>query len=649
MSAIISNSITQGLTLTSNPVTITGSGSVVVTSGDAITAPGTNAPAAGWAIANQGSITASGATTNGINLSGGGTIGNSGVINGYDNGINVTGGVVSVTNTGTIDSSPTKIVANAPNYKYDGVFLGNGGLVTNTGGTIYGGISGVDISGGAGTVNNTGLIDTTTLQGNGVGLENGGVVNNSGSTGIYGDFSGVSVYNQVGVITNSAMISAVGLSGDAIYLGAGGTVTNLAQGTITGTYDGIAAYGSATVTNAGYIYGYDVGVVLQGGGMVTNLAGGTIEADTTGVNILAGGTLVNAGAIVAQAASGTAVSFATGQANRLVVDGGATFAGAVTGGGAGSVLELGTEPSGTQASLAGIGSQITGFSTITFDSGDSWSLSGGFAGFNGDTIQNFAAGDTILLTGVTSASSSVSAGTLTLTSGGATDTLNFGALANSLQVLSGASGVTISLVPCFVSGTRIATPEGEKAVEDLQVQDLVLTLRGDSLPIIWKGQRHVNCARHPKPEEVWPYIIEAGAFGPSVPCRDLMLSPDHAVLVQGVLIPVKYLGNGRTVRQIEMDEVTYHHFELPRHAAILAERLPAESYLDTGDRETLGLRRDYEMAVSERDVQMVRDALACAPLRIVGPEVELVRSHLARRAQMLLSVEGGEAAEEKAA
>ncbi|GAB0113051.1 Hint domain-containing protein [Acidisoma sp. C75] len=633
MSETISNSITQGTTLTSNPVLITSTGSVIVSNADAITAPGTTAPS-GWTITNQGTVVASGATHNGINLSGGGSITNSGTISGYLNGINVAGGIATVTNTGTIDSSPTKIVANTPNYKYDGIFLANGGLVTNTSGTIYGGISGVDISGGSGTVNNTGLIDTTTLQGNGVGLEKGGTVINAGSNGIYGDFSGVSIYGGPGVITNSAMISAVGLSGDGAYLGGGGSVTNLVHGSITGTYEGVVGGSSAalTVTNSGYIYGYDVGADLQGGGMITNLAGGKIEAKTTAIKLLAAGTVVTDGAIIAQAGTGTAIGFASGQTNLLLVESGATFAGLVTGGGAGSTLELGAVASGSTASLSGIGSQITGFNTITFDSGDSWSLSGSFTSFNGDTVQGLAAGDTIVMTGVTTVTASVSGGVLSLTSGTTTDTLTLGAAATTVQVQTVSGGIALTL-PCFAAGTRITTPEGPKPVEDLAEGDRVVTLRGDTLPIIWKGQRQVDCASHPRPEEVQPFVIEAGAFGPAVPVRDLLLSPDHAVLVQGVLIPVKYLANGRTVRQLPIDDVTYHHIELPRHAAILAEGLPAESYLDTGDRAQLGLARDYARATTDRDIQMLRDALACAPLRITGPEVEMVRRHLARRAE----------------
>jgi hypothetical protein len=71
----------------------------------------------------------------------------------------------------------------------------------------------------------------------------------------------------------------------------------------------------------------------------------------------------------------------------------------------------------------------------------------------------------------------------------------------------------------------------------------------------------------------------AGAFGRSKPSQDLWLSPDHAVYVEVVLLPVKHLINGSSSTQVPVDSVTYFHVELRRHDVILANGLPAESYL----------------------------------------------------------------------
>lgn len=642
MSDTISTAITQGITLSANPTTITGTGSVTAATGVAITGPADGStPITGWTLSNEGSVSATAATANGIDLAGGGSITNAGVIAGYNNGVDVGSGFAMLTNTGTIDSSPTKIVSGAPNNVYDGVYLADGGSVTNSGtGTIFGGTGGIDIAGASGTVTNTGSILTTTLQGNGVALENGGTVTNSGSGSLYGDFSGVSIYGGIGLVTNSATIGAIGLNSYGIYLGAGGTVTNTAGGSVIGSYGGIATgVAAATISNAGYVYGATTAINAGAGGIVTNMAGAEILSLTTAVS-MNGGTVINAGTIDASSTGGVAVSLAGGVAERLVVEAGATFVGAVTGGGAGSVLELGAEPTGTTGTLAGIGGQITAFDSITFDSGDTWSVAGTIAAFNGDIVAGFTTGDSIVLDGVTGLSSSFDAqtGTLSLVNGATTDTISFsGTLQGSLTATVSGANTMITLVPCFAAGTRIATPQGEQPVEALQPGDTVVTVLGEVLPIIWIGQRQINCDSYPHPDRVHPVLIQAHAFAEGAPHRDLLLSPDHAILADGVLIPAKQLVNGTTIRQIAIGRVTYHHIELTRHAVILSEGLPTESFLDTGDRSSLGIGRGDRSPQAPAgpqgpEAQLIRDALACAPIRIVGPEVDRVRGRLDMRA-----------------
>ena len=131
-------------------------------------------------------------------------------------------------------------------------------------------------------------------------------------------------------------------------------------------------------------------------------------------------------------------------------------------------------------------------------------------------------------------------------------------------------GNTIS---CFAAGTRIATPTGRVPVEQLQEGDLVQTLEGGAA-IRWIGRRHVECRRHPAPEKVRPVRIAAHAFAMNQPVRDLFLSPDHAIFVDRVLIPIRYLINESTIAQEDVDTVQYFHVELDRHGVVLAEGLP---------------------------------------------------------------------------
>ena len=152
-----------------------------------------------------------------------------------------------------------------------------------------------------------------------------------------------------------------------------------------------------------------------------------------------------------------------------------------------------------------------------------------------------------------------------------------------------ASPLVDMALACFAAGTRIETPEGPVAVEDLAVGGTVVTLPGGSGRIVWTGSRAVDCTRHPRPEAVWPVRVSAGAFGPGMPARDLFLSPDHAVYVEDVLIPVKHLVNGDSIHQVPMEHVVYHHIELERHDVVLAEGLAAESYLDGSQRKRTAL------------------------------------------------------------
>ena len=84
-----------------------------------------------------------------------------------------------------------------------------------------------------------------------------------------------------------------------------------------------------------------------------------------------------------------------------------------------------------------------------------------------------------------------------------------------------------------------------------------------------------------------PIRICAGAFGNGAPARDLFVSGDHAIHVGAALIPARYLCNGSTIRRQPPVAVEYFHIELNRHQVLLAEGLPAKSWLDTGNRAAL--------------------------------------------------------------
>ena len=139
---------------------------------------------------------------------------------------------------------------------------------------------------------------------------------------------------------------------------------------------------------------------------------------------------------------------------------------------------------------------------------------------------------------------------------------------------------------CYVAGTRILTVDGEAPIEQLRAGDMVVDVSGAAQRIVWIGRRHIDIARHAHRHSVAPIRIRQGAFADDMPHRDLLLSPDHAVSVDGQLICVRRLVNGTTiVQETSLASVEYFHVELEEHAILLAEGLPAESYLDTGNRD----------------------------------------------------------------
>ena len=261
------------------------------------------------------------------------------------------------------------------------------------------------------------------------------------------------------------------------------------------------------------------------------------------------------------------------------------------------------------------------------------------------TIAGFVHGDTIDLPGITANTAVWSANQLTISSGGTTVailTMPGNYTKRTFLVANdkaGGSQVTITAT-CFGAGTHILTAHGDIAVELLRERDFVVTASGMMQPIVWVGHRRVNFRRHPNKLRMLPVQVAAHAFGPERPKRTLLLSPDHAVYVDDVLIPIRYLINGTNVVQIECDEITYYHVELPRHDVLLAEGLPTESYLDAGARRAFGncdgvTRLDPDFAPPPDDHGALWDAKGYAPLIVTGELLGRVRCRLDANARGL--------------
>ena len=119
--------------------------------------------------------------------------------------------------------------------------------------------------------------------------------------------------------------------------------------------------------------------------------------------------------------------------------------------------------------------------------------------------------------------------------------------------------------------------------------------------------------------------VTAGAFGPARPRNDLFLSPDHAVYVGEVLIPIRHLINGSTITQVPVERVTYYHLELAEHDVLLAEGMPAESYLDMRDGSNYANRSGPVRLIPDYAARMW-EAFGCARLVVTGSELAAARA-----------------------
>jgi serralysin len=218
--------------------------------------------------------------------------------------------------------------------------------------------------------------------------------------------------------------------------------------------------------------------------------------------------------------------------------------------------------------------------------------------------------------------------TLSVTGLGATDVLT------NVATLDFADAVVAADVACFAQATRILTADGPVAVEDLHVGMAAVTRDGRAAPIRWVGHRDVNVARHPRPWDVRPVRVRAGAIARGVPERDVLLSPDHALALSGVLVPARYLVNGATILADDsVHRVRYFHVELDRHDVLLAEGMACESFLDTGNRGAFANAGVVDLHAEF--ARRVWEAEACAPLVVAGGKVARLHRRLMHRAETL--------------
>ena len=155
------------------------------------------------------------------------------------------------------------------------------------------------------------------------------------------------------------------------------------------------------------------------------------------------------------------------------------------------------------------------------------------------------------------------------------------------------------IVPCFTPGTLIATPKGEVPVEELGEGDRVITRDNGIQEIRWIGHKQIGWQELNRSQHLKPVLIKAGSLGNGLPERDMLVSPNHRMLVANdrtalyfdereVLASAKHLVDSKEIMTVDVREVTYIHFLFDHHEVVLSDGTWSESF-QPGDYSLKGI------------------------------------------------------------
>ncbi len=348
------------------------------------------------------------------------------------------------------------------------------------------------------------------------------------------------------------------------------------------------------------------GVTISSGDEYDVLSGGTMVSTT----VSAGGLLVdNGGSII----------------STTIADAGMAPGGEVIVSGAAHASDITVQNGGTVDEYDGMVDTVTiaAGGLMNYDGGSATGinvLNGGTFTIN-PTSGNLTASNVQLRAGGTVAVGfNPAAASVTSATAGNVETFNFtSGVRHATVSVELQAGETLNLsetgadyeitVACFYPGTRLATAGGGIAVEDITPGTMLRTAAGALLPVRWLGRSEVS-TRFADPLRVLPIRIKAGALAEGMPARDLLLSPDHALCLDDILVQAAALVNGTTIlRETNVPECfTYFHVELDRHELLLAEGAPAESFVDHIDRMNFANWAEHPNAapIEEMDLPRVR-------------------------------------------
>ncbi|WP_456304856.1 Hint domain-containing protein [Acetobacter oryzifermentans] len=535
--------------------------------------------------------------------------------------------------------------------------MNSGGTVFTTPGAILSGSISV-VSGGILSHWDKTESGGSLASGASITVSAGGIVN--GITVLSNSYIADGVDGQVAntIVSSGGNLSVAGTasnttvdSGGVIKVTSGGTATD---STINGGSAGISANGVLNTATVG------------SNGIITVSSGGSANAvtvNTSGALVVSKGGILSATVVSSGgelAVAGTASNTTVDSGGVIEITSGGTATGTTVNSGglvyadSNSILDTTTVSNGGQVSAAS-GATISG--TLTLENGGSatiWNNAGGSVDLQGGSntglvISGLASGgtlntvingfdgasasnsDSIELAGVKAADvSNVSYPTanqvqLTLNNGN-TITLNIVGVGNYGFTLTDGADGWLSYEVCFLSGSMIRTPEGDVAVENLQIGDRVVALdwknnKEASHRVAWVGKAHATVRPELSDDEAgYPVRILKDAIAQGVPYKDMLITPEHCLFFEGKFVPARMLVNGVSIfYDKSITSYDYYHVETEQHSVITADGMLTESYLDTGNRSSF--RQEGKIATL-RNAARNWDNDAGAPLCVERSFVE---------------------------
>ena len=440
-----------------------------------------------------------------------------------------------------------------------------------------------------------GSVVSAILEGNGAQDVFGGMVSGTSVQGNGGETlsGGVSIATSLSENGSERVLSGAVASGTLVgsagylYVSSGGAATNVSGGLLAtvenfnGTITGLVMSGLNTFINSG---GTTTGLSVLDSAQATITAGVVNGAILSGgLMRLNGGTVsgltVASGGVVEQGVNGTLDGVHVLSGGELLYGSAATISGVVAD--VGAKFDFSTNVAANGSSFLVDSATISAFDTM-------------FGTHNIDPLLRQVEGYT----------------------------LEIG------QAPVGEDGVSLVVVsvPCYCPGTLIQTDRGERLVESLVIGDTVVTASGQHRPIRWIGRRSYAGRFLAANPGVQPIRFRAGSLGDDLPRRDLLVSPEHAMFLDGLLIPARCLVNGSTiVLERGLEQVGYFHVELDTHDVLLAEGASSESFLDDDSRGMF--HNAGEFAALYPDAAW--SGRFCAPKVEEGYALEAIRARLA--------------------